>query len=396
MKIGFVVTHPTQFDGPFFRYAASDPEHCFQAVFTAPERMGAPIDPELGLSVSWEIDLLSGYQHWVVPGRGRIRWFWRHLREQRYDLLVVNGYAHPAYVVATAAARLAHTPVALRLDTVNFAHSSRPRLEAKKVLFGGLRRTYDHFFPVGSLTTEYLRGLGVPDQRMSFLSYSVDSEYFTSHSQITPLQRETIRARYGIPIGARVALSIAKFHPREAPWDLIRAIAAVPDPDVYVLLVGDGPQRRALEAFAGENCMGRAVFAGYVPYPELPSLYAAADVFVHAPMFEPWGVSVHEALACGLPVVAASTVGSAHDLVLPGENGAVYPFGDVAALRKTLRHVMETVDRAQVRNTSQAVLEAWHYARMWRNLVEAAERCSRARRASANHTSNESPVGGCG
>jgi len=45
---------------------------------------------------------------------------------------------------------------------------------------------------------------------------------------------------------------------------------------------------------------------------------------------------VNEAMACGLPVIAASTVGSSDDLIVHGENGYVYPWDDVDALANAL------------------------------------------------------------
>ena len=81
------------------------------------------------------------------------------------------------------------------------------------------------------------------------------------------------------------------------------------EPGACLWLVGDGPQRPALEDYAREHSSERIVFGGYVPYLELPLVYAAADVFVHPARYEPWGVSVQEALACGLPVLASSLVG---------------------------------------------------------------------------------------
>ena len=117
-------------------------------------------------------------------------------------------------------------------------------------------------------------------------------------------------------------------------------------------------------------------FPGYVPYPELPALYAAADLFVHAAREERWGVSVQEALACGLPVVASSRVGAGYDLVEVGGNGFVYPAGDDAMLAHRIGEAL-ALDPERFRQRTAAILARWDYAATWRHLLSAAERVRR-------------------
>ena len=118
---------------------------------------------------------------------------------------------------------------------------------------------------------------------------------------------------------------------------------------------------------------GRAAFLGYVPYGELPALYAAADLFVHPAREERWGVSVAEALACGLPVVASTRVGAGYDLLAAGANGWLYPAGDAAELARRIRQAL-ALDRQAVGAASREVLARWDYAASWHHLLDAAER----------------------
>jgi glycosyltransferase involved in cell wall biosynthesis len=109
---------------------------------------------------------------------------------------------------------------------------------------------------------------------------------------------------------------------------------------------------------------------GYVPYTDLPSYYGIADVFVHAAKNEPYGVSVAEALASGLPVIASSMVGSAVDLIVQGQNGYIYQSGDAGQLAAHLERVLDSTDRTEVRRTSGAVLWKWGYESTWKAVLE--------------------------
>ncbi len=370
MRIAFLVERPTQFEAPFYRFAAQDPAHELRVLFTGGPGVAGPVfDPELGTSVSWGIDLLGGYPSEVCPAAEAAVWLGERLRPGQCDLLIANGYTQPLYRLGTRIARRAGVATALRLDSVLF-DGSPVRGLAKRLLFATyMKRTYDLFFGVGSLTLEYLRAFGVPAERTGLFPYAVDVEAFRSRSLLSPAERAAVRERLGVPAGARVILSLAKLSPREAPWDLLRAFARIDQDNVWLVLAGDGPERAALEKAAGPQVS----FPGYIPYPELPALYAAADLFVHPAQEERWGVSVQEALACGLPVVASSRVGAAFDLIQPGGNGFLYPAGNDEELAGRLDAAL-ALPAERVRQTSAVILAEWDYAAAWQGLVATAQR----------------------
>lgn len=370
MNLAFVVERPTQFEVPFYRHAAADPVHRLRVLYTDPRGAEPVYDPELGRTVSWGIDLLGGYDHASCPDVGALQ---RELRKTRYDLVLVNGYTRRLYVLAAALARGAGTPVALRLDSALF-ETPPPRALAKRLLFDlYLKRMYRLFFGVGSLTLDYLRFFGVPEERTALFPYAVDVEAFRRGSDLTSAERAAARTRRGIPDDARVLLSLAKLNPREAPWDLLRAWSERPAGDRWLVIAGDGPERGALEAFVRERGLERVLFLGYVPYPELPVLYAISDLFLHPAREERWGVSVQEALACGLPVITSSRVGAARDLIRPGTNGATYTAGDPAGLARRIDEVLG-LDPAAVRAENRRILDDWDYAATWRGILRAAAR----------------------
>lgn len=378
MNLAFVVERPTQFEVPFYRHAALDPENHLRVIYTDPRFGEETLDPELGRTVSWGFPLLGGYEHAVCPapfrGRSRSAWLARELRREALDLVIINGYTQKPYLLAALAARRAGIATGLRLDSVLW-NSRPPRAFAKKILFTfGLQRLFDLFFGVGTLTLDYLRFFGVPAERTALFPYAVDVDDFRARSALSPEERAAVRGRLGIPRDAKLLLAVTKLSPREAPWDLLRAFQRGDAPDRWLVIAGDGPARAELEAFARSQAGGdRVIFPGYVPYPDLPALYAAADLFLHPVAEERWGVSVAEALACGLPAITSSRVGAARDLIAAGRNGFTYPAGDDAALAARIEEALR-LDPAAVRAENRAILSRWDYAATWRGLLEAASR----------------------
>jgi len=378
VKIGFLVGRPTQFEGPFFQYAARDHDHLIRVIYSDPDCLQELFDPELGIQISWGIDLLSGYSYELMPRRRRLRWLLRDIGDQKYDLLIINGYSRTEYILAALVAKLKRTPTALRLDSVAFGKTSATKRIARLIGFVALKKFFHHFFAIGSRTIAYLEAHGVKRDRISVFSYAVDADYFRVKSCLTIEAQHAVRQRYGIDAVSRIILSVTKFNRRESPWDLIKAYCSMSDDDSCLLLIGEGEQRKALEEYARGRRNRDIIFAGYVPYQELPSLYGIADVLVHAVRHEPWGVSVNEALACGLPVVASSTVGAAYDLISNRANGAIYQAGNPNDLRDKLNQIL-SCRREDVRSENDRVLSAWNYETSWRNVLEAGQRAARLR-----------------
>jgi glycosyltransferase involved in cell wall biosynthesis len=117
---------------------------------------------------------------------------------------------------------------------------------------------------------------------------------------------------------------------------LFEALAALPD--AALVLVGDGPERRWLEALATSPLLeGRVRFTGWHAEPRRH--LTTFDVFVLPSRFEGFPLSIVEAMLARLPVVA-TTVGSVPEAVREGETGLLVPPDDAAALAAALGRLL--------------------------------------------------------
>lgn len=123
---------------------------------------------------------------------------------------------------------------------------------------------------------------------------------------------------------------------------LIRAAetwAAAGDFDFRLKIVGDGPPRtvgRYVRAVEAAGLAGRVVFTGIRR--DVPRLLAEADIYVHPARMEGLPTAILEAMAAGVPVVAAA-VGGIPDFVVHEKNGLLVPSGDAAALAAAVRRL---------------------------------------------------------
>jgi len=108
--------------------------------------------------------------------------------------------------------------------------------------------------------------------------------------------------------------------------------------------MGEGNLRPAMENYIRENHMQEKVLlTGFINQQEVATYYAAANAFVMCSDYgETWGLSVNEAMNFSLPVLLSDRCGCAADLVKEGENGFVFPAGNIDTLTIALRSMINS------------------------------------------------------
>jgi 1,2-diacylglycerol 3-alpha-glucosyltransferase len=142
---------------------------------------------------------------------------------------------------------------------------------------------------------------------------------------ITPFEEAdgaSLRAEWGWS-GDKVIISVGRLA-EEKNWSTLLqafALAFKEQPNLRLVLVGDGPQAQALDQLTDElGITERVLFAGRVPFGDIPAYLKAADLFVFASVTETQGLATLEGMAAGLPVVAVAGPGTS-DIVEDGEQG---------------------------------------------------------------------------
>src|SRR3989475_134725 len=155
--------------------------------------------------------------------------------------------------------------------------------------------------------------------------------------------------------GARWLLTVARLEPHKGVDTVLRALPAIleREPDVRYAVAGVGSERDQLEKLAAKMGVGERVrFLGEVSERDLPALYSLAAVYVGASRrterigVEGFGISLVEASACGLPVVAGNA-GGVPDAVRDGGTGVLVPPGGPAASADSICRLLGDAALAQ-------------------------------------------------
>lgn len=184
---------------------------------------------------------------------------------------------------------------------------------------------------------ELLR-LGADRRRVSVVPCGVDVGHFTPAGPVAP--------RPAPPPAARRVLYVGRIVQRKGIGNLITALPDVPGAELVIaggpdpaLLAADREVRRLRELAARHHVGHRVLFLGRVERAELPALYRSADVVACVPWYEPFGIVPVEAMACGVPVVAAA-VGGLADTVIDNVTGLHVPPRDPDSIAAALRRLL--------------------------------------------------------
>ena len=292
----------------------------------------------------------------------------RFLAREPFD--VINSHSSTdTWLAALACATLPRAPALVRTRHIS---APAPRNRATRWLY---TRAARRIVTTGErLRAQVIEETGARAANVVSIPTGIDLERYR------PGERAAARARLGLPPDRPVVGIVATLRSWKGHRYLLGALASLQAKDAMLVVVGDGPQREALETLAAGLALGERVrFAGnqadVVPWMQ------ALDVFC-LPSYANEGVpqALMQAMACGLAVVS-TPIGSIAEIVSDGTTGVLVPPSEVEALRAALDALLvDPVRRtALARNAREAALERFGEARMVERMIDVFRKAAEAR-----------------
>jgi glycosyltransferase involved in cell wall biosynthesis len=393
VKLAYLVSHPIQYQAPLLRRIAQEPDIELTVFYGSDFSVRGYKDEGFGgVGVKWDIPLLDGYHHEFLPAlrddatasiaRPLNYGILRRLRGSRgeapFDVLWVHGYATVNAFQGMLAAKSLGIPVLLRADMwLKDRPRGRSKLLLKKLFFKLLKNLSDGILSVGTLNEAYWRHYLGSDFPQFMMPYAVDNDYFQERSRAASKERAELLDELKLDPARPVILFASKLQSRKRCEDLLQAYKNLsPGPGIepypYLVIVGDGEERAALERQAAETGFSGIRFCGFRNQSELPGFFDIATVFVLPSRHEPWGLIVNEVMNAGRAVIVSDDVGCQPDLITDGVEGCVFPVGDVEALTAALRRVLATPETAaQMGQRGLERIRSWSFEEDIRSLRQA-------------------------
>jgi glycosyltransferase involved in cell wall biosynthesis len=259
-----------------------------------------------------------------LPCTGRLVKLWKRERPDVVHIATEGPLGRSALMAAKALG----LPVCSEFRTNFHAYSQHYGLGfLHRLILGYLRRFHNAtqctMVPTQALH-EQLKKEGFRD--LLTVARGVDVRRFDAAHR-----SDALRAQWGAGPDDLVVTCVGRLAPEKNLATLVTAFEAIRrgQPRARLVLVGDGPMRKELEARCPD-----AIFAGQRMGDDLATHYASADLFLFPSITETFGNVTTEAMASGLAVVAFDYA-AAQRLIRHGENGALAPYNDTAAFVAT-------------------------------------------------------------
>jgi glycosyltransferase involved in cell wall biosynthesis len=400
VRLAYLVSHPIQYQAPLLRRIAQEPDIDLTVLFASDFSVRDYKDEGFGVGVKWDVPLLEGYRHEFLPSLrdnatvgvtsplnyGIFSWLrgGRDQSEAAFDVLWVHGYATVNAMHGMLAAKALGIPVLLRAESwLRDRERSGAKLAMKRLFFAALKEMVDGVMPIGTLNADYWRHYLGEDFPASLMPYAVDNDYFQKQSQRAREGREELLAELNLDPSRPVILFASKLQSRKRCADLLEAYKNLSlgdgiEPNPYLVIVGDGEERAALERDTAESKLNGVRFCGFRNQSELPRFFDIASVFVLPSRHEPWGLIVNEVMNAGRAVIVSDEVGCLPDLITDGVEGCIFPAGDVGALTAALCRVLATPETAaRMGKRGLERIQTWSFEEDIRGLREAIARATR-------------------
>ena len=374
-KLAIISTHPIQYNAPLFQLLAQRSIIDIRVFYTwGKSVLETKYDPGFGKVITWDIPLLKDYAHQFEeniaddPGSHHFRGIdnpnlIKNIESWGADAILVYGWSYRSHLKAM---RHFHgkIPVLFRGDsTLLDAAGGGSKALARKLFLRWVYRHIDHALFVGKANRTYFEAMGLQSQQLHFAPHAIDNQRFGVSVD------RTFRRSLGFAENEVVYLFAGKLETKKNPALLIRAFAALQQPNTRLWLVGNGPLESELNDLILSLPLQTQALIHHTPFVnqlDMPAVYQSADVFVLPSKGpgETWGLAVNEAMSSGLPVIVSDRCGCASDLVEPGVNGWMFNSDDKDSLMESMKKLTDWQVIKEMGKKSREHIAPWNFTQI--------------------------------
>jgi glycosyltransferase involved in cell wall biosynthesis len=322
LKIAIIDTHPIQYNSPLYKLLAKEDGFKVKVFYTW-EQDAQKFDIDFGKEIEWDINLTEGFDFTFVSNDGiKERSFFKvkNPNLEKEILLwgathvIINGWSYWSHLRSMFSLK-GKVKIIFKGDSHLLNEKFGIKRLIRRIFLTVIYKFVDCCLFMGENNRNYFLTHGINMSQLFFSPHAIDNDRFRSAIG----NRDLLRDHLKIGPYDRLICYTGKFISRKNLLSLVKAFNAINGERLHLLFVGDGNLEVEIKSEANSN--KKIHFLPFQNQSEIPLIYKASDLFILPSTIETWGLSVNEAMACGLPILVSENCGCEKDLLKDGENG---------------------------------------------------------------------------
>ena len=377
MNIKYILSHPIQYQSPLIKFLTKKGLK-IKVLFRSDMSTRKYFDTGFKKKISWGTNLLDGfdyeYLNYVGPNKVDAIFplttdFTNKIIEKDTDIIWLHGIKNWYNLCIIFIAKIFNKKVFIR-DEAN--HFSKKRSFLNKIFNYFFYKFIDNFIDVylaiGSQNKKYYLDHNIKNKKIVIVPYTVDNNFFNKKNKFKNNKKLTyiFAAKLIKKKGANILLEAINILNHNKKFNY----------NSEFLIIGDGYMKYSLHDYAKINNLKNVKFIPFQNQKKLSEFYQKSDVFIIPSLFEPWGLTVNEAMAAENAIISSSAVASAYDLVSNNVNGYRFKNGDSKDLANKILKIFKNRKKIKkYQSNSLKIVSKWNFNQCFLGIQKAINKC---------------------
>ena len=377
MNIKYILSHPIQYQSPLIKFLTKKGLK-IKVLFRSDMSTRKYFDTEFKKKISWGTNLLDGfdyeYLNYVGPNKVDAIFplttdFTNKIIEKDTDIIWLHGIKNWYNLCIIFIAKIFKKKVFIR-DESN--HFSKKRSFLNKIFNYFFYKFIDNFIDVylaiGSQNKKYYLDHNIENKKIVIVPYTVDNNFFNKKNKFKNNKKLTyiFAAKLIKKKGANILLEAINILNHNKKFNY----------NSEFLIIGDGYMKNSLQSYVKLKNLKNVKFIPFQNQKKLSELYQKSDVFIIPSLFEPWGLTVNEAMAAENAIISSSAVASAYDLVSNNVNGYRFKNGDSKDLANKILKIFKNRKKIKkYQSNSLKIVSKWNFNQCFLGVQKAISKC---------------------
>ena len=377
MNIKYILSHPIQYQSPLIKFLTKKGLK-IKVLFRSDMSTRKYFDTEFKKKISWGTNLLDGfdyeYLNYVGPNKVDAIFplttdFTNKIIEKDTNIIWLHGIKNWYNLCIIFIAKIFKKKVFIR-DESN--HFSKKRSFLNKIFNYFFYKFIDNFIDVylaiGSQNKKYYLDHNIKNKKIVIVPYTVDNNFFNKKNKFKNNKKLTyiFAAKLIKKKGANILLEAINILNHNKKFNY----------NSEFLIIGDGYMKNSLQSYVKLKNLKNVKFIPFQNQKKLSELYQKSDVFIIPSLFEPWGLTVNEAMAAENAIISSSAVASAYDLVSNNVNGYRFKNGDSKDLANKILKIFKNRKKIKkYQSNSLKIISKWNFNQCFLGIQKAINKC---------------------